>query len=238
MTKKRFRFLLAVIVLLLVSIICGLVGAAHKPHSSRSRASQTETTDPPMSYVETTLAQWQTWPLMLVNRTHAVPDDYVPPLFTLENGQQFDARMYPEWQKMVLAAKDAGFAMEAAYCYRSNETQRQILNERIAWYRKQGDSAAEAERKAREYVAEPGHSEHELGLAIDIHAAGETKAENLFKWLKENAHLYGFIERYPEDKVAITGIAYERWHYRFVGKDAATEIYEKNLTLEEYLGEK
>ena len=93
MTKKRFRFLLAVIVLLLVSIICGLVGAAHKPHSSRSRASQTETTDPPMSYVETTLAQWQTWPLMLVNRTHAVPDDYVPPLFTLENGQQFDARM-------------------------------------------------------------------------------------------------------------------------------------------------
>ncbi len=195
------------------------------------------TAETPMSYAETTLSPWQEWPLILVNRTHAVPDDYVPPLFTLENGQQYDARIYPMWQRMVRAAKKNGFLMEAAYCYRSNETQRQIMDERVAWYRRQGNSQQEAERKAKEYVAEPGHSEHELGLAIDIHAGKNTNAEQLFKWLQANAWRYGFIERYPKDKVEITGIAYERWHYRFVGRDAAKEMKKKHLTLEEYLGQ-
>ena len=57
-----------------------------------------------------------------------------------------------------------------------------------------------------------------------------------YKWLKDNAHKFGFILRYPEDKTDITGYAYESWHYRFVGIDAATDIYESGLTLEEYLG--
>ncbi len=237
MKKKRLVIAAAAAVLLVVSLVFGLWTAGHSGRPHRGSRAQTETSDIPFSREETTVAPWQEWPLILVNRTHAVPDDYVPPLFTLSNGQQFDARMYPEWQKMVLAAKENGLTLEAAYCYRSNETQRQILADRIAWYRKEGNSAAEAERKALEYVALPGHSEHELGLAVDIHAEGETKPELLFAWLKEHAHEYGFVERYPEDKVAVTGIAHERWHYRFVGKDAATEMHEKNLALEEYLNQ-
>ena len=94
-----------------------------------------------------------------------------------------------------------------------------------------------ADELAREYVAEPGTSEHELGLAVDINAGGETDSWTLYDWLAEHAHEYGFILRYPEDKTLITGINYEPWHYRYVGKDAAEEIYERGITLEEYLGD-
>lgn len=235
--KKHLFFAVCVAVLLVVSLGFGLWTAGHRANARRGGTTETGTEDIPFSREETTVAPWQEWPVILVNRTHAVPDDYAPPLLTLPNGQQFDTRMYPEWQKMVLAAKEQGLTLEAAYCYRSRETQQEILDERIAWYRKEGNSAAEAERKALEYVAKPGHSEHELGLAVDIHAEGETKPELLFAWLKENAHLYGFVERYPEDKVAITGIAHERWHYRFVGVVAATEMHEKGIVLEEYLNQ-
>ena len=104
------------------------------------------------------------------------------------------------------------------------------------------------------YSAYPGTSEHQTGLCIDLmtnEMAGlwnygsetpnnpydkgfaETKE---YKWLKDNAHKFGFILRYPEDKTDITGYSYESWHYRFVGIDAATDIYTQGITLEEYLG--
>ena len=95
----------------------------------------------------------------------------------------------------------------------------------------------------RSYSAEAGKSEHQTGLCVDFitekmnHsltvAFEETEA---FAWLSENAHAYGFILRYPEGKEAITGYTYEPWHYRFVGREAATEIYTRGITLEEYLG--
>ena len=78
----------------------------------------------------------------------------------------------------------------------------------------------------------PGTSEHELGLAVDINGA----SYDLYIWLQQNSWRYGFIQRYPEDKTAITGISHEPWHYRYVGKEAAGEIYESGLCLEEYLG--
>ena len=88
---------------------------------------------------------------------------------------------------------------------------------------------------ADNYSARAGHSEHQTGLAIDI---GSTKTSfeytNEFKWLQEHAHEYGFIMRYPKGKTWITGYEYEPWHYRFVGVDAATKIFEEGITFEEY----
>ena len=187
-----------------------------------------------MSRVETTVADRKIWPMMLVNAEHALPDDYMPPLMTLSNGQQIDARMYPDWNELNRAAKAQGFLLEPAYCYRSYDTQVSIMEDRIAQHRREGASAAEAERMAREYVAEPGHSEHQLGLAVDIHAGANTDAETLFKWLKANAYRFGFVERYPEDKTEITGISFERWHYRYVGKEVAEILQSQGWVLEEY----
>ena len=91
------------------------------------------------------------------------------------------------------------------------------------------------------YVNKPGASEHQSGLCVDMHnlpsaniSFGETAQA---KWLAENAHRFGFILRFPADKTDITGVQYEPWHFRFVGREAATEIYEQGLCLEEYLGQ-
>ena len=101
----------------------------------------------------------------------------------------------------------------------------------------QGYSEAEARRLAEQWVAVPGTSEHQLGLAVDISmedTATQTTSD-MWQWLMKNSYKYGFILRYPEDKTNITGISYEPWHYRYVGREAAEEIYRSGLCLEEYL---
>lgn len=93
------------------------------------------------------------------------------------------------------------------------------------------------------YSARPGTSEHQTGLCVDListeHLALDVSFEDnpAFEWLTENAHHFGFILRYPEDMEDVTGYSYEPWHYRFVGVKAATEIYEGEMVLEEYLEE-
>ena len=93
-------------------------------------------------------------------------------------------------------------------------------------------------------VAYPGQSEHQTGLAMDVscQSVGFTLEEDFGQttegiWLSENAHKFGFIIRYGKDTTNITGYSYEPWHIRYVGKDAAKEIYDLNITLEEYLGD-
>jgi len=102
-------------------------------------------------------------------------------------------------------------------------------------------SPADAEAVVRSYSAEPGKSEHQTGLCVDFitstMSALDTSFEKTaaFSWLKENAYKFGFILRYPDGKESVTGYTYEPWHYRFVGREAATDIYFADLTLEEYL---
>ena len=92
----------------------------------------------------------------------------------------------------------------------------------------------EARELAQQWVAVPGTSEHQLGLAVDLGGA----TYDVFFWLQEHSWEYGFIWRYPGDKTDLTGTAEEVWHYRYVGKEAAKEIYEQGVCLEEYLEQK
>ena len=87
-------------------------------------------------------------------------------------------------------------------------------------------------------VAVPGTSEHQTGLAVDIASedASAQVPDVVWRWLEKSAHRYGFIRRYPEGKSAITGISNEPWHFRYVGREAAEEIYRRGICLEEYLG--
>jgi D-alanyl-D-alanine carboxypeptidase len=96
----------------------------------------------------------------------------------------------------------------------------------------QGMTLEEADDYIGQSVAIPGTSEHQTGLGVDI--IGSRK---MYDWLEENSWKYGFILRYPDDKIDITGIIYEPWHFRYVGVEAATYIMENNLTLEEYLSD-
>lgn len=180
------------------------------------------------------------WNLMLVNSEYYIPKDYqVPEMTQLSNGEQVDARIYPSLQKMFDDARATGLDLYVASGYRTEERQKELMTEKVRLYRVQGYSKKEAEKLARQWVAEAGTSEHQLGIAVDINANQEVcSSEAVYGWLEEHAHEYGFIKRYPSDKVHITGIAHEPWHYRYVGERAAEEIYRTGACLEEFIEDK
>jgi D-alanyl-D-alanine carboxypeptidase len=136
-------------------------------------------------------------------------------------------------ENLIKEAQKDGFDITVVSAYRSFDYQKMLFTNYVKNYSK---------KYALSCSAKAGHSEHQTGLAVDV--MGENKDYNLFeetkemKWMSKNAHKYGFILRYPKGKENITGFKYEPWHYRYVGVEAATEIYEKNITLEEYLKEK
>lgn len=175
------------------------------------------------------------WNLMLVNSQYRIPDDYSVELIRLSNGEQVDSRIYPDLQQMFDDARGDGYSLFVRAGYRSGEDQEDLMEDKIEAYRQEGYSQREAEREAEKWVAKPGTSEHELGLAVDINAEGQTDGNRLYQWLAEHSWKYGFILRYPAEKEAITGIDYEPWHFRYVGKQAAKEMYEQDLCLEEYV---
>lgn len=178
------------------------------------------------------------WALMLINRSNPIPDDYqVGDLVELRGGQKVDRRIYPDLQAMFDAARADGVYPIVGSGFRTTEKQQQLMDDKIAAYRAEGHSEEEARRLAESWVAIPGTSEHQAGICTDINAAGGSGSTNeeVYAWLRDHAHRFGFILRYPEDKTDITGTIYEPWHYRYVGIAAATEIYNGNLCLEEYL---
>ncbi|MDO4344097.1 MAG: M15 family metallopeptidase [Eubacteriales bacterium] len=188
-----------------------------------------------MEYVQENDAS--NWQLILVNRWNPIPEGYEVELTQLDHGQAVDNRIYPYLQEMFDAARSEGIYPTISSSYRSYETQQAEMEEKIGEYLAQGYSREEAADMAEEWVALPGTSEHELGMAVDITTADWTvqDAQTVWQWFLDNSYRFGFINRYPEEKADITGIAHEAWHYRYVGYEAAKEIYEKGICLEEYL---
>lgn len=187
------------------------------------------------------IAEGTEWNLILVNRWNPLPEDFEVELTTLQSGHIVDKRIAEELNEMLDAAKKAGLYPVICSSYRSWQKQEYLYSNRVYRAQQEGYSKKEAKLVAAGWVAVPGTSEHQAGLALDIVSSSyqgldrkqEETAEQ--KWLMENSWRYGFILRYPEDKKEITGINYEPWHYRYVGKKAAREIYTLGICLEEYL---
>ena len=163
------------------------------------------------------------WNLILVNRDSYIPDDYQVELTELSNGKKVDSRIYPELQEMFNDARAQGYGLFVREGYRTQEEQQQLMDEKIEAYENEGKSKSEAKKLAEQWVAIPGTSEHQLGIAVDINAdTTKSSSDDVYNWLAENAHTYGFIKRYPSNKTDITGVINEPWHYRYVGKEAAS----------------
>ena len=176
------------------------------------------------------------WNLILVNRDSYIPDDYQVELTELSNGKKVDSRIYPELQEMFNDARAQGYGLFVREGYRTQEEQQQLMDEKIEAYENEGKSKSEAKKLAEQWVAIPGTSEHQLGIAVDINAdTTKSSSDDVYNWLAENAHTYGFIKRYPSNKTDITGVINEPWHYRYVGKEAASKIYSQGMCLEEYI---
>ena len=166
--------------------------------------------------------------LIIANKTYALPNSYAPGGLTGETKSAAD--------RMFAAAKaERGFNMWAQSGYRSYDTQKRLYNNYVS---QRGKAAADT------FSARPGHSEHQTGLAFDVCATGKPCINSNFdnteeaKWLAANAYKYGFILRYPSGKTNETGYKYESWHFRYVGVDLATQLYNGGnwITLENYLG--
>ncbi len=173
------------------------------------------------------------WYLTLVNRQNPIPKDYKPKLVKVPGGEYVDERIYDSLMCMLEDAKAENWYQmpRVVSGWRTADTQQKLYDDKIAEYEKEGYSAGEARKLAEQWVAVPGYSEHQLGFAVDINGV----SYDVYSWLMENSYKYGFIFRYPGDKTEITGVAEEVWHYRYVGVEAAAEMYEKGLCLEEYI---
>ena len=181
------------------------------------------------------------WNLILVNQDHPLTAELSISLTALRNGHSIDKRAYSALQAMMDDARASGLSPLICSSYRTEARQRELYEDKVASYRQEGYSLTDAEDAAARWVAPPGTSEHETGLAVDLVAESNqhldsTQAETAEQqWLMEHCWEYGFILRYPPEKSHITGIAYEPWHYRYVGREAALAMEESGQCLEEYL---
>ena len=162
-------------------------------------------------------------------------------LTSINDDHRIASIAYQDYLEMMDDCEDAGNQPAVCSSYRTQEYQENLFRKRVDRYIEDGYDREEATRLAGTSVAIPGTSEHQLGLAIDIvdnrnWNLDESQAKMpTQQWLMENSWRYGWILRYPDEKSAITGIIYEPWHYRYVGKEVAAEIHELGLCLEEYL---
>jgi len=175
--------------------------------------------------------------LMIVNKYYYLEKDYyygelvkMDKAYDNKNSSMLNSVAYEAFKKLVDDAEKEGYHIRNNSAYRSYSTQNSLYNNYKNSY---GLDYAE------KWSARAGHSEHQTGLALDVgvkneYVLGKFEYSREFVWMKENSYKYGFILRYPKGKEYITGYNYEPWHYRYVGVDAATYIYENDITFEEY----
>lgn len=179
---------------------------------------------------------------LLVNKSVYLSTDYEVMLTTLKNGQQVAGVMYEDLKAMLTdGEKEVKASFLVSSGYRTAEKQGKLLEEEILKNVRAGMNEEEARADALLTVAPAHFSEHETGLAVDIVSVANQRLDETQeltaanRWLRENCQEYGFILRYPKGKEDITGFSYESWHFRYVGREAAKEIMEQGITLEEYL---
>lgn len=172
--------------------------------------------------------------LVIVNKNNRLPKEYIPSDLELINHKYSDSKQYMRtkaklaFESMAKDIEKINLKIIAVSTFRTYEYQEKLFNNYVK---------EKGLKYANRCSAKAGYSEHQTGLAVDI-ANKNLDYDNFdktdeFNWVKDNAHKYGFIMRYPENKEDITGYKYEPWHYRYVG-DIATYIYNNNLTFEEY----
>lgn len=212
--------------------------------NAQQSSTEPEETPEPTPYVDPDLPDIviSDWMYKLVDSVHVLSSSFAPDVTEIDDQQYFDSRAVDELNAMLDAARAEGYDTCVRTGYRPYSTQAYLFYGKassIAW-----DGTvdyADAEVLARQYVAYPGTSEHQLGLAVDImnNATTSMVAEDvenmpLLVWLREHCAEYGFILRYPKDKQELTGW-YEPWHFRYVGTDAAKYIMDKGICLEEFI---
>ena len=240
------RLIFAIVLFLSCAVVLGTAlrlvttaAANNRPSLGAAPAAVSPSAGPAVS----PSARADDWRLTLVGPWNPLPEDREIAVTRLKSGQAVDERCYPELQDMMDDCRAAGLSPVICSSYRTWEKQERLFTAQVNKLLARGYPQDEAEKEAGTAVAVPGTSEHQLGLAVDIVDLSNQRLDEsqektaVQKWLMKNSWKYGFILRYPNEKSAVTGIIYEPWHYRYVGGDAAREIHQRGICLEEYLEE-
>ena len=212
-----------------------------KPSTS-SKASSAVTSSAPAITAKIPNGDWR---LIIANKQYPLPESYKINVTYISGGYRLDSRIVDAYTSMISAAKQDGITLKIISGFRTYQGQTTLFNNKVNKYLNQGYSREKAKELAAQYVAPPGTSEHLTGLAVDLISTNwysynsdlnsNFEKTKEFEWLYNNCAEYGFVLRYPKDKVAITGYSYEPWHYRYVGVEAAKEIMSNKICLEEYV---
>lgn len=247
--RNKFKFIYAsVIIIVLITLVITLIVTNIKNKSIDTAIKETKVEEN-ITLANATLynikeninSRLNDWKLILVNKENYLPDNYEVNLKTINGNMKVDERIYNDLKNMLNDAKKENLDLLICSSYRSTSKQKKLFNDKIKEYKNKGYSDEEAYKEASYWVLIPGTSEHETGLSVDIVSIDnqvldenqeKTKEQ---KWLMENSYKYGFILRYPTNKKDITGVNYEPWHYRYVGKENALQIKKLNVCLEEYI---
>ena len=247
--KNKFKFIYAIVIMIvLITLVITLIVTNIKNKSIDTAIKETKVEEN-IALANATLynikeninSRLNDWKLILVNKENYLPDNYEVKLKTINGNMKVDERIYNDLKNMLNDAKKENLDLLICSSYRSTSKQKKLFNDKIKEYKNKGYSDEEAYKEASYWVLIPGTSEHETGLSVDIVSIDnqvldenqeKTKEQ---KWLMENSYKYGFILRYPTNKKDITGVNYEPWHYRYVGKENALQIKKLNVCLEEYI---
>ena len=215
--------------------------------STTEEESSTEpetTTKPPVkweSYNPIDVLNSEEWALTLINKKYPLGKAYSPTLAPVVDSSLItaDTRVSDAYKLMYADALAQGVVLTPYSGYCSYSRQQSNYDNKVQAFILQGMTEDEAKANAEKRIEPAGCSENGAGLSVDIiSACAGFASTNEYKWLVENAHKYGFVLRYPEDKTDITGMIYQPWHWRYVGIDVASEMKSSNLCLEEYLNAK
>ncbi|MEK9196170.1 MAG: M15 family metallopeptidase, partial [Patescibacteria group bacterium] len=214
-------------ILILLTVILSLLGWNPSPKQSTPAKPQTQSTQQKAPTTVSTINDPNNI-LVVVNKNRPLPNGYAPS--DLSGNVRSEAKKHLD--ELVVGAKSSNINFKIISAYRSQSAQASIYN---GYVKRDGQATADT------YSARPRYSEHQTGLAIDLgNSDGVCDLEICFGdtpaglWIKNNAHNYGFIVRYPSGKTSITGYQYEPWHLRYVGIDVAKSIHSSTSTLEEY----
>ena len=210
------------------------------PEESTTEAETT--TKPPVkwdNYNPIDVLNSENWATTLISKKYPLGKTYSPTLAPVIDGSSVtaDTRVADAYKLMYADALEEGLVLTPYSAYCSYSRQQTNYENKVQAFVLQGMTEDEAKANAEKRIEPAGCSENGAGLSIDIvSASAGFSSTDEYKWLVNNAHKYGFVLRYPEDKTDITGIIYQPWHWRYVGIEVANEMKSNNLCLEEYLG--
>lgn len=234
MERKRYRTIIVIsmlIILPLIFFVC--VKSINADKKSDEKYIESGVKDEKTE----TIANIYKNQILLVNKENGLESEYEPDNLVNVNTKTnqkilMKKEAAEKLQEMFKAAENDGIELVPVSAYRTYDYQKNVFDQSVK---------SQGIEYTKRYVAVPGYSEHQTGLAIDVGSPEDTtltddfENTNAFIWLQKNMHDYGFILRYPKGKENITGYKYEPWHIRYVGKDVAKKIQETGLTLEEFM---